>query len=283
MDLSNYISRNTQSEPVSAYKIVKDNAEKYKILYLKSLEPGQNFSGLVYCLDSRMTESNNRVDAVNLKFKLIDGDGVIFYATMFDTHKRIENIKNSVLIIKSGQMTNRFDTVNYYNLKDIEFYTGSEINVGHFLKQLDNMQEVIEESNNLLNQLYNAQIYNNLKIIQVMERCTLANTYGTKIGSPLLYLNTALSLLNKTAVKQSLQINNQDLNTIIDNIILKIFITSQKNDITTQATPSQIYNIIAQINGNDFDSNITRMKFIEDLPKTSTEYRIFESIKLLLN
>ena len=188
-------SEPTGSRPMNVNFVTNEEKKvNNKILFIDEIEVGAKFSGLVYVVSCINNVNKFDEEKFNVSMKLVDGKGKIFTATIFEVEEKL-NLSNTVIKINKGYCTNRFDGRIFYNITDFLLNKDITITSSMFMKSIPNIQDEIVK---LLNYVTNSSIFRchpvinsfgAMNIFNSLETRIVSDTKGTKLGSPIKYLN----------------------------------------------------------------------------------------------
>lgn len=169
------------------------NGKDINIVKIRDLQPGENFSGLVYVRKNNFRRNKHNSNMYDLYFQCVDGDGVTFRAAMFSTENK-QSVRNEIMYINKGMAVEQFKTGNiYYNIDNITKFVDFQVPINMFLKEIPDIDKYTIQVMELISELKNEEVlyglyetlekkYNYLEMIK-----TIPYKYelGVRLGSTL--------------------------------------------------------------------------------------------------
>lgn len=194
------------------------------LLELNSVQTGDYFSGVVYVVDTYSRQNKNRQN-YDLTFKMVDGNGLTFYAKMFDT--QFLKIKNEIVLINSGQSNYsvKADRV-FYNITRLTRYVDVKIPISRFIKEIPNISILKEECKALYDgackderlQPFLVKLNSEYNLLEKMSISQYKENKGVKLGTPLRMMKEMVSIydsLYESSSKEGLDRRNLFITSIM--------------------------------------------------------------------
>lgn len=174
-------------------KRLSPDSTNINIVKIRELQPGENFSGLVYVRKSNYRRNKHNSNMFDLYFQCVDGDGVTFRAAMFSTDKK-QSVRNEIMFINKGMAVEQFKTGNiYYNIENITKFTEFQVPISTFLKEIPDIDKYTLKVMELISELKNEENLYNLydaldkkyNYINMIKTIPYKYELGVRLGSTL--------------------------------------------------------------------------------------------------